>query len=354
MHIKELAERLQVSTRTIRFYEEKGLLTPSKHPENGYRLFTEQDARRMQTIICLREVGVAVDEIKTILTELDRGGQDEVLYALELQRSMMFSQMLELKSHIQTTDRMIAHLKNNQPLVWEDMFQMAQGLRRIRELRSNWRDHWDFDRQALVHDELVYNAKHGSSKHPGYEQTLRTVVQWVHPIPGEQGLDIGTGTGNLAAQFLAQQVHMVGIDQSQAMLKQCKRKFPSFETRLGNFLAIPYLDHSFDFVVSSYALHHLTDEQKPLALEEMRRVLKPHGRICIADLMFENRAERVSYLAKLAQAGEQAILDQMEQAYYADRSQLLDWLHKNGYVARAERIHDLVHIVYAAPIHKGA
>jgi putative AdoMet-dependent methyltransferase len=68
---------------------------------------------------------------------------------------------------------------------------------------------------------------------------------------------------------------MAGIDQSKEMLKQCGRKYPQMDLKLGNFLAIPYLDGQFDFAVTSFALHHISDEQKLLALDEMRRVLKP-------------------------------------------------------------------------------
>jgi putative AdoMet-dependent methyltransferase len=58
------------------------------------------------------------------------------------------------------------------------------------------------------------------------------------------------------------------------MLNVCRRKHPDIETRLGNFLVIPYPDRQFDFIVTSFAFHHLPDEQKPMALAEMVRVLK--------------------------------------------------------------------------------
>ena len=71
---------------------------------------------------------------------------------------------------------------------------------------------------------------------------------------------------------------MSGVVPVQRMLRQCQRKFPALDVRLGNFLAIPYLEGEFDFIVSSFAFHHLKDEQQLIALAEMRRVLKPRGR----------------------------------------------------------------------------
>lgn len=353
MKIKELAQQLNISPRAIRFYEEKGMIRPNKHPDNRYRIFSEKDAQRLQTIISLREVGMSIGEIKAVLDEADQGDPHDVLYLLELQRSMMFSQFVQLKNNIEMTDKMIDHFKKNETLAWEDIFEWTRGLKKLRDLRSNWRDYWNFDRQAPYHDELVYSNQQEFNLHPSYEQALSMIVQWVNPHPGEKGLDIGTGTGNLAGLFLAKGIDMAGIDQSKEMLKQCGRKFPGLETKLGNFLAVPYLDHSFDFVVSSYALHHLTDEQKFLAFSEMRRVLKPHGRICLVDLMFENRETRSGYLKKLEQQGKFELISMMKGEYYANRSELVRWFESNGYLTKTEQIHEMLHILYAVPIQTG-
>ncbi|MCI3921262.1 MerR family transcriptional regulator [Paenibacillus sp. TRM 82003] len=350
MHITELARRLNVSARTIRFYEEKGLLKPAKHPDNGYRLFGESDARRMQTILSLREVGMSVEDIRQALEQLDRDGEAAMLHALELQRSIMFSQWVELLHHLRATDEIIASMKAGDASAWDDLFEAASGLRKLKDVRANWRDHWDFDRQASVHDELVKNGETAFNRHPRYEETLSMIVQWVKARGGERGLDLGTGTGNLAGRFLAGGVEMAGVDQSREMLKRCNAKFPRLETKLGNLLAVPYLDRSFDFVVSSYALHHLTEEQKELALAEMRRVLKPHGRICIADLMFEGEEARRLYVDRLVAEGREDVAASIENEYFADRSKLLAWFDRNEYIVRTQPLTELLHIVYAVPM----
>ncbi|WP_026174211.1 MerR family transcriptional regulator [Effusibacillus pohliae] len=344
MKIKEIAEKLKISPRAIRFYEQKGLIAPGKQMHNQYRTFSEREIWRLQTIIALREVGMPIEEIKTVLAQIEQGEQDELRYYLELQRSVMVSQWVEMKQIIETIDRMIDLLQRNRSLVLDDLYRLAEGSRRLRELRKNWRDRWNFDRQADSYDERVRNRPYD------YEQALDLTVEWIAPKPGESGLDIGTGTGNLAGRFLAKGIRMAGIDQSKEMLKQCRRKHPGMETRLGNFLAIPYLDGQFDFAVTSFALHHLTDEQKLLALEEMRRVLKPHGRICITDLMFENERKRAEYLEMLRQQGNVEAIRAIEDEYYADRSRLLDWYERHGYRTRHKQISELLHIVCAVPV----
>lgn len=352
MFIKKLADKLNISTRTIRFYEEKGLISPAKQSESGYRLFSEKEAWRLQTIISLREIGLAVDDIKSILTDMDKGDKNEVLYSLEIQRNAMFGQWLQLRANIDTTDRMIESLKNNNPLAWEEIFELAEGSKKMRERRKNWKDQWDFDSQASRYDEQVSRENEGFNIHENYEEALDMTLHWVNPVPEETGLDIGIGTGNLAARFSKQGVVMKGVDQSMEMLKQCDIKHPDIETKLGNFLALPYMDGSFDFIVTSYALHHLTDDQKVMALVEMKRVLKAGGRICLTDLMFENQQTKHEYYQMLRQQKKPEIIDAVEDEYFADRSVLLHWFNRNGYVTECKQLNDILHMVYAVPEEK--
>mgnify|MGYP002243576125 CR=1 FL=1 len=87
-------------------------------------------------------------------------------------------------------------------------------------------------------------------------------------------LEIGVGTGNLAGKFLQNKYHIIGIDQSRQMLAVAKEKYPKLHVRLGEFLKIPYENQTFDVIVSTYAFHHLDEEEKRVAIAEMMRVLK--------------------------------------------------------------------------------
>jgi putative AdoMet-dependent methyltransferase len=320
MQINEMAQKLNISTRAIRFYEEKGLISPVKQAGNQYRIFSDQEVWRLQTIIALREVGMSLYDIKSALAQIDTGDYDELQYYLELQRAMMFSQWLEYKQMIQTTDGLIHLLQQNQSLPLSGISALTAGSKRLRDIRKNWQDHWDFDGRALTHDSMVSSQdEQSNSEYKDYEKALSEVIQAIAAQTGEVGLDLGTGTGNLAGRFLVNGIKMCGVDQSKAMLGQCRLKFPEMETKLGNFLAIPYLDGQFDFVVSSFAFHHLTDEQKQLSLQEIDRVLKPQGRLCLADLMYSD--------GKL--------------------SDLLLWLDQNEYQVQHKQLNSMLYIVTA-------
>ena len=78
MQIGEVAERIGLSLRTIRYYEEVGLVTPSARSQGGFRLYTERDAGRLQLVKDMKPLGFSLDEMRDLLGVLDRlDGIDE-------------------------------------------------------------------------------------------------------------------------------------------------------------------------------------------------------------------------------------------------------------------------------------
>jgi putative AdoMet-dependent methyltransferase len=346
MHIKEMARRLQITPRAIRFYEEKGLVNPKKADGSGYRQFTEEDVWRLQTVITLREVGMSIEDIRQLLRQLDEG-EGGLLHYLELQLSFMYDRWVELSKVIHTTEAMIERVKREGVSDPASLFELAEANKRLRLARSNWVDRWNFNQLAADYDRMVTESREGFNPHEGYERVLDAVVEMVAPQPGETGLDAGTGTGNLARRLRERGATISAFDQSPEMLKRCRQKNPGVEAKLGTFFAFPFLDSRFDFVATSYALHHLTDEQKVLALAECRRVLKPEGRLAIADLMFLDADHRAKHLEELRQSGQTDAIERIEYGYYADRSRLLAALEELGFHPEAKQLTTYVHLVFA-------
>jgi DNA-binding transcriptional MerR regulator len=69
--VGELARRTGLSVRTLHWYDEIGLLTPSYHSATGYRLYTPEDVARLQQIKTLRQLGLALDEVRACLDDAD-------------------------------------------------------------------------------------------------------------------------------------------------------------------------------------------------------------------------------------------------------------------------------------------
>src|SRR5690242_17949942 len=104
--------------------------------------------------------------------------------------------------------------------------------------------------------------------------------------PGEHMLDIGCGTGSLALVAKAQVGQtgkVVGVDPSPEMIDRAKLKAAKkhvevdFQVAWGQ--ALPFPDASFDVVLSTVMLHHIPRAGREDVLREVRRVLKPTGRL---------------------------------------------------------------------------
>ncbi len=120
--------------------------------------------------------------------------------------------------------------------------------------------------------------------------------------------DLGCGTGLLTIPIAARGAHAVGLDVSTEMLRLLRAhtgRVASSHVELihGDMRSLPIADGSIDAVVSCYAFHHLTDADKRVALAEVARVLRPGGRVVIADMMFRigtSRRDRRIVASKIA------------------------------------------------------
>ncbi|MET9826464.1 MerR family transcriptional regulator, partial [Streptomyces sp. NPDC006349] len=72
MQIGEVASRTELSLRTIRHYEETGLVVPSARSQGGFRLYTEADVARLMVIRRMKPLGFTLDEMRDLLEATDR------------------------------------------------------------------------------------------------------------------------------------------------------------------------------------------------------------------------------------------------------------------------------------------
>ncbi|WP_405187395.1 MerR family transcriptional regulator [Streptomyces anulatus] len=81
MQIGEVAARTELSLRTIRHYEETGLVAPSARSQGGFRLYTETDVARLMVIRRMKPLGFTLDQMRELLDATDRLDGDDRLDA---------------------------------------------------------------------------------------------------------------------------------------------------------------------------------------------------------------------------------------------------------------------------------
>lgn len=140
-------------------------------------------------------------------------------------------------------------------------------------------------RWARQYDRLVNLLALGRAR-----QLRSMTVDLARIVPGEAVLDVGCGTGDLTLAVKARTGpagRVAGIDASPEMIAVARRKAAHAQSeidfRVSAVEALPFPEASFDVVVSSLMMHHLPHAVKRQGLSEIRRVLKPGGRLVIVD-----------------------------------------------------------------------
>ena len=129
-------------------------------------------------------------------------------------------------------------------------------------------------------------AFYSTSKVHADSSVLAKVVDLAAPQPQWTALDIATGTGHTALALAPHVAGVIGIDLTPQMLSEAERlraerAAGNVTFRLGDVHHLPFEDASFDLATCRRAAHHFSDIDR--ALREIRRVLRPGGRLVIDD-----------------------------------------------------------------------
>ena len=128
----------------------------------------------------------------------------------------------------------------------------------------------------------------------GYKGVLARIYQLVMTKEKAKVLDIGFGTATLTKRLYEQGCEIWGQDFSSKMMEIASAKMPNahlFQADFSQGLAEPLLRNSYDFVIATYSLHHLTDDAKIRMIRTLNGLLKEGGAILIGDVAFSDRQD---------------------------------------------------------------
>lgn len=127
--VGDLAKLTGLTLRTLRFYDQIGLFSPSAHSDSGHRLYNQADLSRLQQILSLKELGLSLEEIKSVVT----GGHFSPLQIVSLQ-------IARLKETIQMQQKLLAGLESvselmllKQPVTVEDFTKLLEMMKKSQE-----------------------------------------------------------------------------------------------------------------------------------------------------------------------------------------------------------------------------
>jgi len=156
-------------------------------------------------------------------------------------------------------------------------------------------DNHGFDLWAGEYDRSVDLADE-RNEYPfaGYKKLMKAIYGTIIKKSPAKILDVGIGTGFLAQKLYEAGNEITGIDFSAEMLRQARARMPKADLIRWDFtkgLPDTVKAGKFDFIVSIYALHHLTDIQKIQFIPSLLDCVNKTGSVLIGDVAFQSRAD---------------------------------------------------------------
>jgi MerR family transcriptional regulator, thiopeptide resistance regulator len=118
--VKQLSKMAGITPRTLHYYDEIGLLKPSRVGANGYRYYGEDTLFRLQQILLYRELDLPLEDIKEIMGRRDF----DVPAALEKHKQELGKRILRLERLIVTVDQTLDHLKGKKAMSEKQLFEV--------------------------------------------------------------------------------------------------------------------------------------------------------------------------------------------------------------------------------------
>ena len=160
-------------------------------------------------------------------------------------------------------------------------------------MKSIYADRFNHDEDASEYDEDVRNEK--DPIRTGYEAVLNWVIESAKIEKQSSVLELGSGSGNLSRR-IKECGELTTVDISEKMEELAKSKLTHIKNR--TFVKADLLEffemnsEKYDVIISTYSIHHLSEEEKKFLLKEAWDHLKPSGKAVFGDLMLESKSKK--------------------------------------------------------------
>lgn len=269
----DLAKRLGISARTVRFYDEKGILCPVDYSEAGYRIYDETSVEKLQKILMLRFLDFSLEQIGDMI----EGESLDVCQSLKEQEKLLLQR-------IEHMERVLAAVRQAQmaedDLLWKRLRRIIEITQEKEFVIEQYRDEGNLNKRIDIHD--YSTAKIGF--HPWMLEKLQLKS-------GMRILEIGCGNAafwKTVASSLPEKLEIHLTDYSEGMLesaeKTAKEIQETFPEKQLNFVfskkdaeAFSYSGKGFDRIMANHMLYHMNKESRPKLYRTIRGLLNRNG-----------------------------------------------------------------------------
>ncbi|MET3700013.1 putative AdoMet-dependent methyltransferase [Bacillus oleivorans] len=207
--------------------------------------------------------------------------------------------------------------------------------REFLDLFAEWAD--SYDQTVSGHDPQYMDV------FSNYDQILEEVAnRAISPV-----LEFGVGTGNLTQVMLQKDLKVTGVEPSKEMRQIAIQKLPSFaEIKEGDFLTFP-IQKEIGSIVSTYAFHHLTDEEKEKAFRIYSSMLIKGQKIVFADTMFESELAYTTMIEDAKQKGYNRLAGDLLSEYYTTIPKMKAMVTAAGFSVEFKQLNPFVWVMEA-------
>lgn len=276
----EIAKISGVSSRTIRYYDIKGLLKPSNYSESGYRYYEESSLEKLQKILMLKFLGFTLVQIAEVINNDEKSKEFTAYSELKQSLNMQKNMLIEKKEHLERLIKAVDNAESSEPQdIWNNLIQVIRLTTMDEKIIEQYRSDDNLQRRINIHS---YNT----SDNPWFN--------WLYDnmkiSAGMKILEAGCGNGlfwTTNAENLPENLTVYLTDYSEGMIEKAKENLAMYQSRFiernikfiykkedaNNF----QLDEKdFDMIIANHMLYHVTEKES--FLQNIKARLSMQGR----------------------------------------------------------------------------
>ncbi|MFD1177082.1 MerR family transcriptional regulator [Paenibacillus puldeungensis] len=192
----EVSKKLKMSLRTLRYYDQIGLVVPSVREDNGRRYYSDEDMLLLQKIALLKSTSMSLQDMKKIINQvtIDR--------VLSVHKEQLETNIKQLKEALQHTNTLLNILKLDGELYWDQLTPLVLDEERSRS-RENAKRQWE----SLFNEEEISIL---SKQLPKLEDDQGQTIKWIDLVKRiECCLEDGKTPSSKEGQLIAEDIQLL-------------------------------------------------------------------------------------------------------------------------------------------------